>query len=207
MRNLILKGVVVIGAVISTWAITTSILAHFKQEQPAQLPADNVVASKKVVTNEVFSKKAVTNEVSSKKVVTNEKAKITSVSQGPPRGGSQTLKRFSANALGNVLNVEMDVEIYDQRRDKCFVWTLYVLKASDDSAQLVHVYDNQVFTIPESGYISPTFREVTELPSGNYKVFVTLTRLPMNADLTHLKDPKILNLPLSLRGFATVKID
>jgi hypothetical protein len=64
-----------------------------------------------------------------------------------------------------------------------------------------------VFTIPESGNLSPTFQETTELPSGKYKVFVTLSRMDPGADLSPLKDPKILSFPISLRGFEIVTID
>ena len=188
MRNFVLKVIVTAGAILLTWVITTSILAHFKHEKPAELSPDIITASKKVV-----------DQV--------DKLKPASILQNQPRGNSQSLKRFSANAQGNILDVEAEVEINDQRQDRCYVWTLYVLHAGDDSPQLIHVYDNQVFTIPDSGNLNPTFQERTELPSGNYKVILTLSRLAKDADLSTLKDPEILKVPISLRGFGTVKID
>ncbi len=200
MRNFVLKMVVVVGAVISTWALTRSILANFKQEQPAEVASAEVTSSKKVVASK-------TANTYSKEAFAAHKKDWDNYLRNAPKGNSQHLKQFRAGAQGHILNVEAEVEINDNRKDKCYVWTLYVLNASDDSAQLVHVYDNQVFTIPESGSLNPTFQESTELPSGNYKVFLTLSRLNKDADLSPLKDPKILNVPISLRGFETVKID
>jgi hypothetical protein len=100
-HKLVIKVILLAGVVLSTWAITTSILAHFKQKQPAELPSVDVTSSKKVVDS-------------------NEKQRSATVDAHTAKGSfrnNQWLKQFNATAEGLVLNVQAEVVINDQRSD------------------------------------------------------------------------------------------
>lgn len=118
----------------------------------------------------------------------------------PPKGGidfgisSSAMKGMQVVAVGNEVEIDAEAYIKDIRPGMTYVWSIRVLDAVDHKKVLVERrYDDQVFSIPDSQVLEPTFRDriTVNLPDGNYMIEAVIYEVdPKFGGLLGLNDPE-----------------
>jgi len=96
---------------------------------------------------------------------------------------------------GRILHIEAVASMFSKQPGSRFVWSVRVL-AVGDSGQVFRSkwYDDQIFEMPESHFLRPTFEDRLDLGvrPGRYYVETAVYEIPKGQGMDILKDPKTL---------------
>ena len=102
------------------------------------------------------------------------------------------MNRVSANMTLAGLRVSAEAVVEDVRPDARFFWGCRVFSTGNNRSMVYEkLYTDQMFTMPESGKLRPTFDETLVFPAeaGTYSVQVIVFTIPPGFDLSKFRDP------------------
>lgn len=101
------------------------------------------------------------------------------------------MRGFTATANGTLVNVKGRAYIFDTRPKTSYVWCLRVFDPDQKQVLLQRFYDKQIFQVPASKELNPTFQDLIELAPGTYRIELTGYEIPSNLGLENLKDRNV----------------
>jgi len=119
---------------------------------------------------------------------------------GPEVVASSAMKRCQAEVHGHTVHIKASAELFDRRRGNSFIWIVRVFgKSEPERAIFVKRYGDQIFKLPATAELKPTFEDTIELPlpAGQYMIEAAIHRITPEWGLGGLDDPMIAP---SLRG-------
>ena len=170
--SLLLKVGYVAGISFVTWFVTSGILARNAsaraQAQAGQTPDGEKISKTIVPAGEAAGAKG-----------GGDTSRIVAKSH---------LETFQVTADGPQVKIFSSVSLMNKHRAGVYMWRLRAYQDGLEVAQLDTFYKDQIFEVPPSGLMNPTFTETIQLPQGKHRVQLTLHHMEKGYDLNQMID-------------------
>ena len=95
---------------------------------------------------------------------------------------------------GKIIHVVASAYIHETRPGSKYVWSVRATDAKSKAVVFHDIYDHQIFTLPDSLELSPSFEDniARALPVGAYVVEVSVCTVPPKEGTNALRDSKVL---------------
>jgi len=127
--------------------------------------------------------------------------------------GSKAVAMHAMNMLSvqmqdDIAVINAKASIMDVRDEMKYVWSVRVLDKNSGNVLFQKVYDDQVFGLPESRQMAPTFQDAIELPlrPGTYDMEVAAYQITPEDGLAPIRSPKRIDWLRGPWGMAKIKV-
>jgi len=153
----------------------------------SSLVTSTILGQVRSTTNTTTSKPGANPIAPSELVSTSEEVSVDAARRAAQLsdGNGFRLKKMDVVVNGQDATVTAIVGMMSQSRAS-LLWSV-VVRDNVTNVSNHHMYDNQIFSVKDKGYVEPTFKDVFPLKPGSYRIEVRLYRVGPNPDLNKLK--------------------